>query len=63
MFQKGSWVCWKTFTAEPLNVLLIAFQTIYKSLPWSYRILPIKHAKEPLCKGWKAHSTGFSIQY
>jgi hypothetical protein len=24
--QKGSWVCWETFTAAPLSVLLLSFQ-------------------------------------
>jgi hypothetical protein len=29
-FSKGSWVCWRTFTAASLNVLLLSFQAYYK---------------------------------
>jgi hypothetical protein len=26
LYEKGRWVCWKAFTAAPLNVLLLRFQ-------------------------------------
>ncbi len=28
---KGGWVCWRTFTAAPLNVLLPSFRAYYRS--------------------------------
>jgi hypothetical protein len=48
---KGSWVCWKSFTAEPLKVSLLRFQTHFKGHFRWHRLLPIKHSKEPLGKG------------
>jgi hypothetical protein len=60
---KGSWVRWKTFTAEPLNVSLLRFQTKSKGHRSRHRMLPIRYSKEPLGKGLKAHSTTFSMQH
>ena len=53
---KGSRVCWKSFTAEPLNVSLLHFQAHSKGHPRWHRMLPIKHSKEPLGKDLEAHN-------
>jgi hypothetical protein len=50
-FPKGGWVCWKAFTAAPLNVLLLSFQTYRRCHLSLRRMLPIKYVKEPLGKG------------
>jgi hypothetical protein len=38
---KGGWVCRKTFTAAPLNVLLLSFQAYYKGPLMLHRPFPI----------------------
>ena len=54
---EGGWVCWETFTAEPLNGLLLRFQTFSKSHFGCHGTILIKHTKEPLGKGLEIHPT------
>jgi len=45
----------QNFIAAPSSILLLRFQTPYKSHMKFDRMLPIKHKKEPLDKVLEAH--------
>jgi hypothetical protein len=48
-------VGWKSFTAAPLNVSLLLFQTYFKNHFSCHPMLPIIHVKDPLGKDLKTH--------
>ena len=58
---KGRQVCCKSFRVVPLTVLLPPCPARCKSHPEWHRMLPIKHAQNPLSKGLEAHLTAFSM--
>jgi hypothetical protein len=57
------WVCWRNFIAAPSSILLLRFQTLYKSYMKFDRMLPIKHKKEPLGKVLEAHPPADLMHY
>jgi len=56
-------VCWKNFAAAPLSIHLQSDQTVCRVyFNWN-KMFPIRHAKEPLCKGLEAHLATDSLQH
>jgi len=61
--QRGSQVCWRSFAAAPLYVYSQSYQGLHKVNFKSNGMFPIRHAKEPLCKGLEANLATDPLQH